>query len=67
MTFAIRNKRINAAERAVFDVYRAERFIATIEVHSDHPGNMRVLLGALQPAGKVAVLDAIRSYEGIAA
>jgi hypothetical protein len=61
MNFAIRNKRINADDRAVFDVYRADRFIATVEIHEGHSGGMKVLLGALQPAGKALVLEAIRA------
>lgn len=58
-----RNKRINAAGNAVFDIYsndRFDRFIATVECTQ---GKLKVLLGALQPRGKELAWDAIVSYE----
>lgn len=60
----VRDKRINAYGNAVFDVYHSDRFfVATVEVRSDAPGGMKVLLGAMQPLGKERAWDAIRAYE----
>ena len=62
-----RNKRRNASDRAVYDIYRDERhFQATVEIDTAAPLMLRVLLGALQPAGKVAAWDAIRATESAA-
>jgi hypothetical protein len=68
--FHVRDKRINAAGNAVFDLYRRtprgfDNHLATIEVRGDAPGGLKVLLGALMPAGKVRAWEAIRTYEGI--
>lgn len=62
-----RNKRINGRENAVFDIYRDDHFVATVEVRGDAPGGMRVLLGAMQPLGKERAWDAICRYENVAA
>lgn len=63
----VRNKRINGHGRAVFDVYSDhDRFMATVELDGSAPGLMRVLIGALQPAGKAIALEAMRHYECIA-
>jgi hypothetical protein len=56
-----RKKRINAAGNAVYDIYRDDRFVATVEVRVDALGGMRVLLGALQPLGKRLALGAIEA------
>lgn len=66
MAYVVRNKRINAYERAVFDVYRDdqwERHVATVEVNGEAGNCLKVLMGALQPVGKEMVWDAIRAYE----
>ena len=64
--WAVSNKRINARGNAVFDLHRDGRFFtATIEIRSDAPQGIKVLLGALQPAGKERAWDAIRAYEGV--
>jgi hypothetical protein len=60
-----RNKRINAENNAVFDIYRDGRFLATVECRGDWTGGLKVLLGALQPLGKERAWDAIRKYENI--
>jgi hypothetical protein len=64
----VRDKRLNEAKRAVFELYRIldngfEYHQATIEVNSEASGGIKVLLGALQPAGKERAWEAIRAYE----
>ena len=66
--FHVRDKRINAAGNAVFDLYRRtergfDNHMATIEVRSDAGNGIKVLLGALTPAGKDRAWEAIRTYE----
>jgi hypothetical protein len=68
MTFFVRDKRINQAGNAVFELYRPlgngfDHHQATIEVNSKAPGLIRVLVGALTPSGKERAWDAIRAYE----
>jgi len=68
MTWFVRDKRINEAKNAVFDLYRNlnngfEYHQATIEVNSAAPSGIKVLLGALTPQGKERAWDAIRNYE----
>lgn len=61
--WTVRDKRINAAEHAVFELYRDRFHVATIEVRGDWPGGIKVLLGGLQPVGKERAWEAIRRYE----
>lgn len=65
MMMNAQDKRINAAGNAVFDIHRENGrfFVATVEVRSDAPGGMKVLLGAMQPIGKERAWDAIRRYD----
>jgi hypothetical protein len=62
------NKRINDSGNAVFDILRhdprvGDTLIATVEVRSDAPGCLKVLLGAMQRKGKRRAWDAIRAYQ----
>lgn len=67
MAWYVRDKRINSFKRAVFDLYRIgngfEHHQATIEVNSEAPNGLKVLLGALTAEGKERAWEAIRSYE----
>ena len=68
MTYQASSKRINAAGNAVFEITRAgsgmyQYHVATVEVNSNAPSGLKVLLGALQPRGKELAWDAIRAYE----
>lgn len=63
--WTVRDKRINGFGRAVFDVYRAGHFVATVEVSGEWSGGLKVLLGAMQPAGKERAWEAIRAFEGV--
>lgn len=58
-----RNKRVNDDRRAVYDIERDGRFLATVEVNSEAAGLLKVLYGALQPRGKELAWEAIRAYE----
>lgn len=60
-----RDRRINKDDRAVYDIYRDNKFMATVEVHQEPVGGkvgLKVLLGAMQPHGKELALEAIISY-----
>jgi hypothetical protein len=64
----VRDKRLNEAKRAVFELYRNldngfEYHQATIEINGEASGGIKVLLGSLTPAGKERAWDAIRAYE----
>jgi hypothetical protein len=66
--FHVRDKRINAAGNAVFDLYRRtqrgfDNHMATIEIRGDAHSGIKVLLGALTPEGKERAWEAIRAYE----
>jgi hypothetical protein len=68
MKWFVRDKRLNEAKRAVFELYRNldngfEYHQATIEVNSEASGGIKVLLGSLTPTGKERAWDAIRNYE----
>lgn len=68
MAITVQDKRINAAERPVYDVYRDGRFMATVEVLQEPAGNgvrLKVLLGAMQPRGKELALEAILEYNRV--
>lgn len=49
--------RKNAAGNTVCDISRGGRFVATVEIMPD--GALKVLMGALQPAGKELAKKAI--------
>jgi hypothetical protein len=70
MKWHVKDKRINAFDRAVFDLYRAmangfDHHQATIELNGEAPGGIKVLYGALTPEGKKRAWEAVRSYEGL--
>lgn len=60
MTLTIHNRRINAYGRAVYDVYNDNHFLATVEINNNASYGLKVLLGALQPRGKLMAVEAIR-------
>ena len=64
MTREARNKRINGFGNPVYDIYLDGRFSATVEVNAEWHGGLKVLLGAMQPIGKVRTLEVIAQLEG---
>lgn len=59
-----RNHRINAYKRSVYDIYRDDRFLATVEVNCNAVCGLKVLLGAMQEHGKRLAIEAIRKIGG---
>ena len=59
-----RNHRINAYKRSVYDIYRDNHFMATVEVDCNAFGGMKVLMGALTMHGKHLAAEAIRETGG---
>ena len=58
-----RNKRINGFNREVYDIYRNNNFVATVEVNDKVPGGLKVLLGAMQLYGKELAMASIIEAE----